>query len=308
MELFIFPFKSMGCPCELRIYATQKKQAQVAARACVSEASRFEQKYSRYLDSSTATKINSSSGLKPAEIDAETHAILKYASVCYEQSNGLFDISSGVLRHVWHSQRRELPGEDEIYHHLELVGWDKVELNEQSIFLPIPGMELDFGGIVKEYAADAIAALAKSMSIRHGLVNLGGDISVIGPQANGSPWPIGIVHPTIADTAISAIHLANGALTTSGGYERYVEIAGRRYSHLINPQTGWPVESLLSVSVVAEQAVVAGSISSIALLKGEKEGLNWLSNVGLKYLAVDAGLHCRGAVSTDFFSHSPPVA
>ena len=308
MELFIFPFKSMGCPCELRIYAGQKHQAQLAAKACMDEAARFEQKYSRYLDSSAATEINRSAGIKPVEIDAETYAILKYAGVCYEQSNGLFDISSGVLRHVWHAQRGELPSEDEILRHLNLVGWEKVELSDQNIFLPISGMELDFGGIVKEYAADAIAALARTMSIRHGLVNLGGDISIIGPQMNNRPWPIGIVHPTIADTAISVIHLANGALATSGGYERYVEIAGKRYSHLINPQTGWPVESLLSVSVVAEQAVVAGSVSSIALLQGEQLGLNWLSTIGLKYLAIDADLHCNGAVGRDSFSSGSPVA
>ena len=155
-------------------------------------------------------------------------------------------------------------------------------------------MELDFGGVVKEYVADALTLMARSMAIEHGLVNLGGDISIIGPQVTGEPWSIGIVHPTVPDTAIAAIALSSGAITTSGGYERYFVINNKRYSHLINPKTGWPVESLLSVSVVADKAIVAGSISSIALLNGEREGLAWLASCDSAYLAVDCALECYG--------------
>ena len=133
-------------------------------------------------------------------------------------------------------------------------------------------MELDFGGVVKEYAADAAAVVARRAGIRHGLVNLGGDICIVGPQANGEPWPIGIVHPERTDSAIAMLSLNRGALTTSGRYERFVEIEGRRYSHLIDPRNGWPVEGLLSVTVVAEQTIVAGSIASIAALQEPTDG------------------------------------
>ena len=174
------------------------------------------------------------------------------------------------------------------------VGWDKVQFSERKVFLPLPGMELDFGGVVKEYAADAAAVVARSAGMRHGLINLGGDIRIVGPQADGRPWPIGIIHPLRTDAAIATLSLAEGAVTTSGGYERYVEIEGRRYGHLIDPRSGWPADGLLSVSVVASQAVVAGSIATVALLQPQEEGLDWLERCGAQYLAVDAQLHCHG--------------
>ena len=116
----------------------------------------------------------------------------------------------------------------------------------------------------------------------------------MGPQAHGRPWPIGIVHPRCPDTAIATLSLAEGAVTTSGGYERFVEIAGRRYSHLLDPRSGWPVDGPLSVSVLASQAVVAGSIATVALLQPQAEGLDWLERCGAPYLAVDAKLRCHG--------------
>lgn len=294
MELFEFPFHAMGCPCELRFYADTKQIAEHAARECIAEANRFESKYSRYLEDSVTTCINSAAGVGPIKIDQETRAILNYAHVCHEQSHGLFDITSGVLRNVWNSQRRSLPRDSELQAILELVGWNKVELTDDTVYLPIRGMELDFGGVVKEYVADALTLMARSMAIEYGLVNLGGDISIVGPQVNGKPWPVGIVHPRVPDTAIAVIALSSGAITTSGGYERYFDIGNQRYSHLINPKTGWPVEGLLSVSVVADKAIVAGSISSIAMLNSELEGLAWLASCDSAYLAIDCALGCHG--------------
>ncbi len=157
-------------------------------------------------------------------------------------------------------------------------------------------MELDFGGVVKEYAADAIAALAKSMGIQHGLVNLGGDVRVIGAQQDGTAWPIGVTNPFGSGEAIAWIELSEGALTTSGSYERFFHIEGKTYSHLINPITGWPVDGLVSASVIAEQAVVAGSISSIALLSNITDGLEWLQSCQAPYLAIDQNKACHGTL------------
>ncbi len=214
--------------------------------------------------------------------------------MCHEQSEGLFDITSGVFRRVWNRQRTTLPQQSELDACLEKVGWGKVQYSEKQVYLPLAGMELDFGGVVKEYAADAAAMVASKTGIRHGLVNLGGDICIVGPQPDGRPWSVGIVHPLKTDSAIATVALTDGALTTSGGYERFVKIGGKRYSHLIDPRTGWPVEGLLSVSVVAGQAVVAGSIASIALLQRPAAGLDWLERCGVPYLAIDAQLKCHG--------------
>jgi thiamine biosynthesis lipoprotein len=298
MQLYTTSFHAMGCPCELRLYAVSAAVAQHATAACISEASRFEQKYSRYLDSSVTSAINRSAGVSATPIDPETAGLLQYAGVCYEQSEGLFDITSGVLRQVWNKDRQALPGQAELGEITRLVGWDKIRLTASEVFLPERGMEIDFGGVVKEYAADAIALRLKSSGISSALVSLGGDIVTFGAQQSGAAWPIGIVHPTQKASAIATIYLKDMALATSGGYERYFELQGRRFSHLINPHTGWPVDSLLSVSVSAEQAIVAGSISSIALLYDRQEAIAWLDNSGCVYLAVDQDLSCYGSLAS----------
>ena len=284
----------MGCPCELRFDADSKAAFSRAIEPCLGEIRRFEAKYSRYLPDSVTSAINRAAGTSPVRVDAETVSILKYAAVCHEQSDGLFDLTSGGFRHVWQPHRTTLPSQQELDACAAKVGWDKVQFSEREVFLPLPGMELDFGGVVKEYAADAAAEVARNAGIRHGLVNLGGDIRIVGPQADGRPWPIGIVHPTLRDAAIATLSLAEGAVTTSGGYERYVEIEERRYSHLIDPRTGWPAEGLLSVSVVASQTIVAGSVATVALLLNQADGLDWLERCGAPYLAVDSQLRCYG--------------
>ena len=284
----------MGCPCELRFDADSKEAFSGAIKSCLREIRRFEAKYSRYQPDSVTSAINRAASVRSVPIDEETASILKYAAVCHEQSDGRFDITSGAWRHVWHPERTTLPSRRELDACAEKVGWEKVQLSERAVFLPLPGMELDFGGVVKEYAADAAAMLAGRTGIRHGLVNLGGDIRIVGPQADGRPWPIGIVHPRRPDAAIATLSLAEGAVTTSGGYERFVEIEGRRYSHLIDSRSGWPVDGLLSVSVVASQAIVAGSIATVALLQSQADGLDWLERCGAPYLAVDAELRCHG--------------
>jgi len=228
MELYQFPFNAMGCPCELRFYGMQRLTVEAVAKSCIQEAKRFEEKYSRYLAGSVTSCINQSAGKYPVKIDEETRAILNYAGVCYDQSGGLFDITSGVLRRVWNRERRFLPSEAEIQECLDLIGWPQVEITADTVYLPIEGMQLDFGGVIKEYAADALCVLARSMSVGHGLVNLGGDICILGPQANDEPWPIGIVHPNDRDNPIAMIHLMGGALATSGGYERYFDIGGKK--------------------------------------------------------------------------------
>ena len=284
----------MGCPCELRLCTDTEAAFRRAAGRCVDEIRRFDRKYSSYRPDSVTTAINRAAGREAVSIDGETAALLRYAKVCHEQSGGRFDITSGVFRRLWHEGRTTLPSQEEIDACAARVGWEKVRYDEESVYLPVPGMELDFGGVVKEYAADAAAMLAREAGIRGGMVNLGGDIAIVGPRAGGRPWPIGITHPRRRKRAIATVDLREGALATSGGYERFVEIGGRRYSHLVDPRTGWPVDGLRSVSVVADQAVVAGSLASIAALQAADEGLEWLERCGAPYLAVDAQLRCHG--------------
>ena len=172
----------MGCPCELRFDADSEEAFSRAIEPCLREIRRFETKYSRYLPNSVTSAINRAAGVSAVPIDEETASILKYAAVCHEQSDGLFDITSGAFRRVWHPERRTPPSRQELEASAARVGWDKVQFSEREVFLPLPGMELDFGGVVKEYAADSAAMVAGKAGLHHGLVNLGGDIRIVGPQ------------------------------------------------------------------------------------------------------------------------------
>ncbi len=166
------------------------------------------------------------------------------------------------------------------------VGWHRLRWQAPRLAFPEPGLELDFGGIVKEYAVDRAAALCHERGLRHGVVNLGGDIKIIGPRADGQPWRIGIKHPRRAETLLDTLELRRGALASSGDYERCMVVDGVRYGHILNPRSGWPVRRLAAVSVVADFCVIAGSASTIAMLK-EEEGPAWLAALGLRHLWVD---------------------
>ncbi len=296
MQLYRFPFKAMGGPCELRLYAENEVRASSAAADARQRITQLEQRYSRYQPDSLTTQINMAAGDKPVKVDTETAGLLDYADQAYIQSDGLFDITSGVLRRAWDFRSGHLPEQQLLDSVLQLVGWDRVEWQSPFIRLPDRGMEIDFGGFVKEYAVDAAARVCREAGIAHGLIEMGGDIQILGPHPDGSAWQVGIQHPRKLDRPVATIALESGGLATSGDYERYMLVDGQRYAHLLNPATGWPVNSLAGVSVKAEQTLIAGTVSTIAMLKGEA-GRAWLAQLGLPHLWVDADIQVGGSLS-----------
>jgi thiamine biosynthesis lipoprotein len=288
MNVFSQGFKAMGGPCEVRLYAADAVHAETWAAAAKAEILRLEQRYSRYREDSLTTRVNRSAGdARGVEVDAESAGLLDYAQTAWAQSEGLFDITSGVLRRVWDFKAGRIPAPEELAAILPLVGWDRLRWDKPRLVLPVAGMELDFGGYVKEYAADRAAQAARAAGARHGFVELAGDIALVGPHPDGAPWNIGIRHPRYPERAMASIPLASGAIASSGDYERYFELDGKRYCHVLNPKTGWPVQGLASVSVVAEQCLVAGTASTIAMLKGTQAGPSWLDELGLRHLCMD---------------------
>jgi thiamine biosynthesis lipoprotein len=283
--LFIHRFRALGSDNEIQLYAGDAGAAQRLAQTGIDEANRIETKYTRYRDDSLTSRINLCAGGEWVEIDSETAALLDYADTCYRESEGLFDLTSGVLRRAWNFRVAVVPDAAAVAALLPLVGWKLIERSPDRIRLPKPGMELDFGGIGKEYCADRVAAALLDAGAQFGLVNLGGDIRVIGPHPDGRPWAVGIRHPRVEDALLTTIMLAQGALATSGDYERYFEIDGRRYCHMLNPHTGYPVPTMQSVTVVAPLCTVAGSICTLAMLKGER-GLGYLQSQGFPSIAV----------------------
>lgn len=288
-----FTFRAMAAENEIYIDHGDDAIAHRAAQAAMAEVARIEEKYSRYRDDSALSAINRGAGGAPVAIDVETRTLLDYADAVFRQSEGMFDITSGVLRRAWNYDSQELPTQQAIDALLPLIGWSRVERTPTSIRLPTPGMQIDFGGFGKEYASDRAAAVIKLHGVQHALVNLAGDLAVVGAHADGSPWQVAVRHPRAPDGPIAHIPVKAGGVATSGDYERYMLVDGKRYHHILNPRTGWPVNGLASVSVVAPSCLVAGSMTTIAMLKPESEALAWLASLDVPYLAIMQSLQTR---------------
>jgi thiamine biosynthesis lipoprotein len=276
----------MGSACEVVLASSSDKDAQRLAQMAISEVIRIERKYSRYIADSVVSHVNQQAGVAPVACDDETWALLQYAAKLHEQSGGMFDITSGVLRQVWNFQLAVLPPKENITAVLAKVGWHKVQLQNQSVFLPDIGMEIDLGGFGKEYAADRAAQVLQAQGVKSGHVNLAGDMRFLGPKSTGEPWMIGIQDPRHSSQVIATLPMMQGGLATSGDYERFFELDGQRYCHVINPLTGWPVTYWRSVSVTAPATVVAGCTSTMAMLM-EERGLSFLQATGFDFLAMD---------------------
>ena len=293
-----YPFRAMGSPCELRLYGRSKTTTDAVAKACFDEVMRLERKYTRFRDDSVTAEINRSAGDGiGVEVDDETACLLDFATTGFRESDGLFDITSGILRRVWDFKAKRVPTQQEIDALQPCIGWDKVRWRRPRLELPLRGMELDFGGYVKEYAADCVAELCRRSGVAHGLIDLGGDLAVMGPHPDGTPWLVGVRHPRRPEASMATVALSSGGIASSGDYERCMVVGGRRYGHILSPVTGWPVEGLASVSVVAEQCVVAGTASTIAMLKGSAEGPAWLDALGLPNLRMHPNERISGTLA-----------
>lgn len=286
----------MGSPCAIQLYANTRKQAKQAANRAIADVQRLEAIYSRYRNTSFLSEINRVAALGGSiTVDTETAGLLDYAATCYRESDGLFDITSGILRRAWDFKSGNFPSEALINGLLEKVGWNKLHWQSPLLEFPVAGMEIDFGGVVKEYAVDRAAALCWEIGIQHGMVNLGGDIKIIGPHANGNPWRVGIRHPRSNDGILQALEMHTGALASSGDYERCITLNGVRYGHVLNPKTGWPVKRMASVSVMGNFCLIAGSASTIGMLK-EDQGPHWLKTLGLPHIWVNVDGGIGGAL------------
>jgi thiamine biosynthesis lipoprotein len=282
------PFQAMGSFCEIQFFDASRIDARKRLRRLLAEVDRLEKKYSRYSSASFLSEINASAGNSLGiRVDDETRSLLRHALSCYEQSDGLFDITAGILRRAWDFKPGRVPEQAEIDRLLPHIGFHRLQIGKSRLILP-EGMELDLGGIVKEYAADSVARLARSLGIESGLVNLGGDFAVIGPLPEDRAWPVGVVHPAGESKLMARLMLKQGGLASSGDYERAFVHQGKRYSHLLNPRTGWPCDGLRAVSVCGDLCTLAGSAATIAMLKPEKEGIAFLRELGLQHIFMQA--------------------
>jgi thiamine biosynthesis lipoprotein len=231
------------------------------------EAWRVEHKYSRYRDDSVVAWIQGHRGFKCA-LDAETASLMNFAHQCFEMSGGLFDITSGILRRAWKFDGSDrVPDAAAVAALLPSIGFDKIQWDSPILFLP-RGMELDFGGIGKEYAVDRAYDLLAAHSTVPFLVNFGGDLRANRPPPDG-PWRVGIERPDTELAAAMLLDLELGALATSGDSHRFLLKDSIRYSHILDPLTGWPVAGApRSVTVAASSCTEAGLLATLAMLQG----------------------------------------
>jgi thiamine biosynthesis lipoprotein len=277
-------FKAMAGPCELLMPSMDHGDARELGTVVAQEAWRVEKKFSRYRDDSMLAGILASRG-KWVVLDEETAALVEFSRHCYEISEGLFDVTSGVLRRAWTFDGSDhVPDPELLSRLLPLVGFERMQWQSPRLLLP-QDMELDFGGIGKEYAVDRAFDLLASQRSTPFLINFGGDLRANVPPAHG-PWQVGIERPDSEREAAMILSVERGALATSGDSRRYVLKDGIRYGHILDPRTGWPIAGApRSVTVAASSCTEAGLMATLAMLQG-RGAESFLQEQGVRYWLI----------------------
>jgi thiamine biosynthesis lipoprotein len=285
-DYFLGRFSAMASPCEVLVDTDDRARANAACRIAEREARRIEGKFSRYRSDNIIHRINQSGGT-PIPVDEETALLIGYAATCYEMSAGMFDITSGVLRRIWKFDGSDrVPAEAAVRDVLQHVGWHRVTWEISMLTMPA-GMEIDLGGVGKEYAVDRAAALIAAEIPDSFLVNFGGDLYASGWRRGQRPWRVGVDDPERpGEGALYRIDVPRGGLATTGDARRFVMFKGKRLGHILNPKTGWPVENApRSVTVLARTCVEAGTLSTLAYLQGPRAG-DFLREQGVQFRIV----------------------
>jgi len=271
----------MASPCEVLLPSMGHHAALAIGTIAVQEALRIEKKFSRYRHDSVTAWIHEHRGAA-IDVDEETASLLDFASQCHDLSDGLFDITSGVLRRAWKFDGSDrVPDPAAVDCLLPLVGFDKLRWSSPRLLLPA-GMELDFGGIGKEYAVDRAYELLAARGPTPFLINFGGDLRANRPPSHGR-WQVGIERPNTDREPTLLLDLEHGALATSGDSRRFLLKDGIRYGHILDPRTGWPVPGApRSVTVAASSCTEAGLLSTLALLHGSR-AQEFLKEQGVRY-------------------------
>lgn len=281
-------FSAMASPCEVLVDVDRRRDADLLVRIARTEARRLERKFSRYRADSVVAEILAAGG-RAFEPDPETARLLDYADACHRLSGGRFDVTSGVLRRAWRFDGGEaIPDERGIAAALAHVGWERLRWEGGVLELPA-GMELDFGGLAKEYAVDHALGLMRERTGAACLVNFGGDLAASGLRREGAPWIVGVDDPErTGEAALWRVEMATGGLATSGDARRFVRVRGRRLGHILDTRTGWPVEAApRAVTVLSTTCIEAGTLATVAMLHGPGARA-FLEQQGVTHRVVDA--------------------
>ncbi|MFT7651336.1 MAG: thiamine biosynthesis lipoprotein [Limisphaerales bacterium] len=270
MDHFLGTFFAMGCPCEVLVETSSRELAEEVLKRVRNEAWRIEVHWSRYLEGSIVQKINRQPE-KQHSLDAETLAIVEYADQLWRLSSGKFDITSGVYRRIWtFEEGSQIPTPQQITQIKQLVGWNKVVVTPSGELSMSTGMEIDLGGIGKEYAVDACCNEVRRFADLSCLINFGGDCAVTSPPLHRPAWVLGVESVSKLGVSVKNISLTRGGVATSGNVHRFVMDKGRRLGHIIDATKGMPIYGgPMSITVASNSCMEAGSLATLAYLQGK---------------------------------------
>jgi FAD:protein FMN transferase len=282
----------LGSPFEITVVAKDSIQGNMFCDMAIGEVKRIENLISDWIPTTQISKVNQNAGIKAVQVDEEVFQLVFRAIQVSKLTDGAFDISYASMDKIWKfdGSMKEMPSEDTIKNSVARVGYQNIILDEnaQTIFLKNEGMKLGLGGIGQGYIADKIKVLLQENGCTSGLVNVSGDINTWGKQINGNPWSVGIINPMNKNKIFATFPLVDSAVETSGSYEKYVTFNGKRYSHIIDPRTGYPASGIISVSVFAKKTEIADALATAIFVMGKDVGINRINQLlGIECIIVD---------------------
>jgi len=275
--------KLMGSRFDITVVANSEKEGNQNIDLAISEIARIEKVISSWDPNSETSLINNNAGIKPVKVSEELYNLIERALAISKLTNGAFDISYASMDRIWKfdGSMKVMPSEENIKASVSKVGYENIILDEenQTVFLKLEGMKIGFGAIGKGYAADKAKALLKNKGVKAGIINASGDLNAWGKQANGKDWMVAITNPLNKEKAFSWMPVNEAAVVTSGNYEKFVRFNGVRYSHIIDPRTGYPSIGIISVSIFTKNAELADAISTSIFVMGVETGLNFINQL-----------------------------
>ena len=276
--------KLMGNRFEISILANDEDFANLNIDLAVAEISRIEKLLTTFSNDSITFQINENAGIQPVVVPKEVFDLIFRCQMISKMTQGAFDISYGSIdKKFWNFDvnMTSLPDKDLAKKAVELINYENIILNEKdkTIFLKNKGMRIGFGGIGKGYAAECAKKIIQQNGIESGIVNAAGDLTAWGYQENGAPWTIGIADPNKKESVFSTFNITNTSVATSGNYEKFVIIDGKKYSHTIDPKTGYPISGIKSVTIIAENAEIADALATPVTVMGIEVGLNFINQI-----------------------------
>lgn len=297
----------MGVDFEFTVVAQNKIEADKYLDKAIEETIRIENLISSWKDNSQTTKINKNAGLKPVKVNRELVQLIKRSKRISELTNGLFDISYASLDRIWYFDKvmPSIPDSMTIKESVSKINYKNIIINESksTIFLSKRKMKIGFGSIGKGYTAERVKYILKKMGVKAGLINAAGDITTWGINPISKKWVINIANPDEIQNKIGKFNLLDNSVVTSGNYAKYIEFNNKRYSHIINPKTGWPVSGLKSVTIFCKNAELADAIATAVFVMGKELGLSMINKLkGIDCLLItnDGKIHSSNNLKLNY--------